>query len=263
MRYGKFGLVVLFLVVNILLVGCNSDLKRENEDLKKQVVDMQIQIEAIDSAAHKIFVSAEDLQNKSLYQQAITEYNKVINFYPTTPDADEAKQRIAILAIKQEDTVKQKKEAQQESQAKNIVSRYDEMEGIRWYFAKGSEKAEQNSISDVYLNKKDEAVYITAYIGKQKDNVWMNCRCKIVAGSWLFTNKIIFLVDGKRIEWSFESTEAKTDVNGGHIKESVTFTVDNSKENDILTIAKGKVVKIRFSGTQRSYDYVLTNNPSC
>ena len=156
------------------------------------------------------------------------------------------------------DTSKQKKETQKKSQVKNIVSRYDDMEDVTWYHVKGSEELEKNSIYDVLHDNKDEAVCINAYIGKQKDNVWMRCRCKIVADSWLFTTKIVFLVDGKRIEWPFD--DAKTDVySGGHIKESVDFDVDDSKENDILAIAKGKDVKVRFSGTRRNFNYVLTN----
>lgn len=153
---------------------------------------------------------------------------------------------------------------------KNIVSKYDNMEDITWYHTEGYDETEQgetsleelwkvtNVYNDSLLSSLIHVVNIYAYIGKDSTTIRLRCICKIYAESWLFIDKIIFLVDGKRIEWSFDSTAVERDVLDGYIREYVDFNLDRPKENDMLTIARGKDVEVRFSGEKSHYDYTLT-----
>ena len=131
----------------------------------------------------------------------------------------------------------------------NIHSKYDEMEDIAWYHP-----------ADYKYRKGDLGLYaIYAYIGKRQNHVWIRFRCGVMSRGWLFLEKLIFLRnDEDRIELSVGSNRESDILSGGFIKEWVDLPVDKILNANLLLIGLADKVKVRFSGSRKAMDFVLT-----
>lgn len=156
--------------------------------------------------------------------------------------------------------------ARGEELTKKIVSKYDEMENITWYHAKDCKYYKDWNKNDagVFDDNADGNPYsdcaIYAYIGKRDDHIWMMFYCGVESLSWLFLEKLVFLRnDTDRIEIPVGYERESDVLYGGHIKEWVHLTVDKVLRTNILLIGLADKVKVRFSGSRKNEDFILTN----
>ena len=78
----------------------------------------------------------------------------------------------------------------------------------------------------------------------------------------MFTDKIIFNIDGELFDWDVAFGDRQSQVNYGSIAEWVTRHSFDKNEliDQMQKVANGKSVKMRFDGSQGHRDHVVTES---
>lgn len=245
--------VLTFLLLNSCGVP-QSDydkLQSENKELKQQLEDCQF-------GADKLLNKAKTYFENKEYEQCINQVNILLNKHLGSNEAKEGKELLEKSNIelkkiaeakKKEEAEKIKKEKQRLANAtRKMRKKYDDMNGITWYYDKSSPR---------YTNYNG----FYAYIGKEKNGLpWLRLRIQYAADDWLFIEKYIIKVDGVTYTISEEKYgEIETDNGDGGIWEWLDRAVDNDEFEIIKAVANGKNVKIRFVGKQYYKDKIITS----
>nr|MDA3843623.1 hypothetical protein [Candidatus Kapabacteria bacterium] len=149
---------------------------------------------------------------------------------------------------KKEESEKARKEKQRMANAtKKMRKTKDDMNDITWYRDKSSPRFTNINGFFCYIGNKD------------KSNPWLRIRIQYVADDWLFIEKYIINVDGKKYTISEQkSGEIETDNGSGDIWEWLDRTVSNDEYEIIKAIAHGNKVKIRYVGRQYHKDKTIS-----
>lgn len=254
------GILILLVLLILICSGCDSVGKR----LEK----------------------AKAYEEQGDHKRAKAEYVYIAIRYPDSDEALDAEQCLLRIEKKLAEIAKVRRQLEEEQKeierkrkaeeirkhkefgeklAKEIVSRYDEMEDITWYHPKNCKNQKAwNRNDDGIIDdgadgnwNSDCAVY--AYIGGRDNHVWTRFYCGVESSSWLFLEKLIFLRnDEGRIEIPVGFEKKSEVLYGGHIKEWVDLSVDKVLNANLLLIGMADRVKMRFSGSRRNEDFILT-----
>ncbi|PWW81845.1 hypothetical protein CR164_08485 [Prosthecochloris marina] len=254
-------LTSVLIVAFLFLFGCenNDGISRgEYEKLKAENKELKAALEDCRQGPKKRFNQAKSLFEKKNYDQCKAELVMLIDKYPGTSEAVQAKELLDAtekalqkIAAEKERVEKEKaeKEAQRLANATNKMrKKYDDIKGITWYRDKTSPR---------YLNTRTD---FGAYIGKEKDGApWLRLKIRYVADEWLFIEKYIIKAD----DHVYEITESRygeieTDHGGGKIWEWLDRYVGPHEYSIIKAVADAKDAKIRFVGGQYDKDRVIT-----
>lgn len=127
---------------------------------------------------------------------------------------------------------------------KHMTSKVDEIEGIKWIRDKATPQNIHGKMCFLYLGQKDAHMWPRFVLGFQKDG-------------WIFFERIIFNIDGKREELTLDYFDISRDHSGGVIWEKIDlYGVDHMKL--IKSIVNSNKTLIRFSGKQYRYDFEVS-----
>ena len=138
----------------------------------------------------------------------------------------------------------------------NIINSYDEFTQITWYKPK--------CIPD----NKEKRIYYTpdlyCYIGVKKSSKidvnikWLRLKTIYTAKNWLFIDTLYLLCDGTVKEITLNREDTETDVgDSGYIYETIDILVDDNLMYFLEQVSQGKNVKMRYSGSKGSRDYII------
>lgn len=153
-----------------------------------------------------------------------------------------AKEKLEQIENEKKEKIKQieKEKHADEEKIKNLQKRmdkeYDKVENITWYYP------------NVYYNTRSR---VFLYLGNKKDISWLRFRLIYIGSDWVFFDKIIFNIDGKRSVINISSFDKTTDVNNGSVFEGIDLDYITHKEL-INEIIHSKSTIVRFSGKYNS-----------
>lgn len=242
---------ILFSIVSCVPKSDYESLQSDYDDLKKELEDCKF-------GADRLLKQAQAHYDKKEFDDCIASVQELENRHSGSDEykigielrkkAELAKKR-QIEAEKRAEEARARKEKQRLAQATSKMrKKYDDMNGITWYYDKTSPQ---------YVNSKTN---LYAYIGKEKEGKpWLRFVIQYVADDWLFIEKYIIKVDDKTYTITEDSYgEIKTDNGTGGIWEWLDRKVGYSEFEIIEAIANGKNVKIRFSGKDYHKDRTIT-----
>lgn len=122
-------------------------------------------------------------------------------------------------------------------------------------------RAKKDEFNDLtfYTHKKapryTSTNFIYPYIGKKGDYFYLRLQLQYASNDWLFINKAIFLVDGKK----YELTGTWDRDNNTRIWEWNDIAVDDDILFMLKDISNSKKTKVRYVGSQYHKDRVLTS----
>ena len=121
---------------------------------------------------------------------------------------------------------------------------HDKVENITWYYDK---------TTPYYSNRNK----IALYMGEKHNHCWIKWKLTYAGDDWIFFDRIIFNIDGKRFEKNFDHWETTREVvHGGGVYESVDIPYRGT-EHLVEDIIKSKETIVRFQG-QHINDKVIT-----
>ncbi len=247
------------LTISILLtglIGCGGvsqneydNLKAENEKLKKEIEDLKFGPEKLLSQAKAY------LENKE-FNKAKSELNTLLDKHPSSQQATEAKQLIAVAdnGIKEQKIAEEKAKIEKEkaekerlaNATKKLRTKFDDIKGITWYYDKGT--PQYTNYNSFHL-----------YMGKEKaGKPWLRFRIQYTADDWLFIQSYVIKTDNDSYTISTSYGEVETDNGSGEIWEWYDVPMNNKLYNIVKDVIKSKQVKLRHNGKQYYKDRTIT-----
>ena len=123
-------------------------------------------------------------------------------------------------------------------------SSFDEVEGIKWIYDKATPKLIKGGECHVYLGQKDGFMWPRFFLGFQDDE-------------WVLFEEIIFNIDGRREEMSFNYFEVHRDNSAYSVWEYVDLPGE-SYFPLMKSISASNKTLIRFQGSQKRFDFQVS-----
>jgi hypothetical protein len=187
------------------------------------------------------------------YDEAINILTLTKKYFPD--DAELTKQLTEAEALKKKaiEEEKLRKEKRTKELLAQVISKFDDMTGLTTIVPKGYSATYVNISGRINIEPriwilKGSAAF-TVIAGFQQDD-------------WVFTDEIIFNVDGELFTWELEYGDRQTQVQYGGIAEWVTKHSFDGTDlvNQMEKVANGKTVKMRFGGSEGHSDHVVTES---
>ncbi len=230
----------LAVVAALLLVqGCNNPSSMTDaERLKIENENAKIHQNILLNQAKK-YISEKE------YKKAKSQLEMLIEKYPSSPNADEAKNLLVDVnnAIKQNDVAEKEKLAKVTSKLRYY---YDEMQEVTWYSDKNSSK---------YINITDFYLYFRKF---KSGKIRLRLKIKYAGYEWLFIKKYIIKADNNFHTIEAHSSNISRDTFRGGVSESYDVLVDIKTFAIVNDIIKSKNTKVRFDGERNYHDIVIT-----
>ncbi|MCD9022605.1 hypothetical protein [Cohnella silvisoli] len=202
----------------------------------------------------------EDNKNQANRHVSSKQYDEAINILELTkkyfPDDSELTQKITeVEALKKKAIEEEKirKEKRKKELLAQVTSKFDDMTKLTTIVPKGYSAMYVNISSRINIESRirivDGSAAFTVIAGFEQDN-------------WVFTDKIIFNVDGELFNWEIAYGDRQSQVQYGGIAEWVTqhsFS-NNDLINQMQKVANGKSVKMRFDGSEGHRDHVVSES---
>ena len=156
--------------------------------------------------------------------------------------AEERARRASVAAEKEE-----QKEGKMKTALSKLVSDYDKVEDITYYKPSSYPK---------YINERS---FVLPYLGLWNNNYVLHIKFNFTGDTWVFWNKLIFVIDGKRYEKEFSYYDIKHDVGGGKVVE--VYDLSEPSKMDVLLlrdISSSNETIIRFQGEDYRYDLTVS-----
>jgi hypothetical protein len=150
--------------------------------------------------------------------------------------------------LDKEKKLQQLKEKQTLNQAiKKLRHKYDDVEGITWYYDKSTPESNRNK--NIHL-----------YFGKDKsDAVWLRLCIRYSASDWLFVESYTIKADDENFDINTSISEIKRDNGYEGVWEWYDTVVDKNNLTIIESIISSKNAKIRYNGQQYHSDRIISN----
>lgn len=216
-----------------------------DEYMKQKVKDdsqarIDTVINAIDAIGVVTLASKDSIGNaKHKYNVLKEEEQSAVTNYVVLSEAENRLKELQVIA---NDEIIQKNKS-------NFDTSYDAVENITWYFPTQRPQ---------YINTRS---YISAYMGIRDNKVWLVFECNYTGDNWLFWDKLTFVVDGVKYEWS--SLRPNRSNGYGDVCENyqkalkVGQSMDSEDIKLLQAIANSNETIVRFAG-DRNYDLTLT-----
>ena len=271
-----FSKCSIFLAVMAALIvtclGCDSKSAKSHLEKAKQAEQKQRYTSAKDGYEYIIKQHSKSKEAAEA-EELLRQVNAKITELEATRKADAEARKEADRSKRTEHDTKGKELANQ------IESRYDEMEDITRYYAKGckrfrvwdtNDKGEYDNTAD---GNDSASCAVYAYIGKRKNNIWVKLYCGVKSRNALLLKKLVFLRnDQDRAQIFIGPDDRERNVlSDGTVMEWASLYVDKILSGNLLEIGTAKVldedllaigsadkVKVRFSGSSSSEDFILT-----
>lgn len=240
---------LLFLLICFSLIGCDSNIKKENEKLKKEIETLKTENEKITEELtgfrtnpEILLAKAEDLFNQGDLDAMNEILNDLVKYHPNS----EARNTVSGLASKL-NVIKQKEEAdrqreielenQKRLQAVNkLRKKYDDIKDITWY-------------RNPYFTHNVNTNRISIYMGETSSSVWLRLQMSYQGSDWIFFKNAYLSYEGNTKEIFFDEYENKeTEVGGGGVWEWIDVIVDDSDLTYLELFAKSNDAKMRLTG---------------
>ena len=219
------------------------------EEAEEQLSDLRVQnvINLIDQIGQVELGSGEKiLLAKSAYSALTSEEKELVTNYANIGTA--LKQLMKLENAEKERLAEKEKEerkrAFQEAVASLRIQR-DKVEGVTWYKP------------STYPYYADSRSYVLPYIGQRGSNTWLRLAFHYTGNDWLFFEKIIITVDGKKFTKTYDYFDVERDNGGRRVWEWVDISPSNSDIEMLKKIVDSKETIVRFKGDNYHYDFTI------
>jgi hypothetical protein len=252
-------LTVHFLTISILfsgLIGCGGVSQNDYDLLRAENKKLNEEIESLKFGPDLLLSQAELYLDAKEFSSAKSELQTLLEKHPGSQHVTKSKQLIAIadkgieeLRIAEEKARIEKEKLEEErltNATKKLITKYDDIKGITWYYDKGT--PQYNNYNSFHL-----------YMGKEKTGYpWLRVKIQYTSDDWLFIKSYNIKTDSNSYIISTSYGEVEKDNGSGDIWEWYDVPLDNRLFNIVKDVIKSKTVKLRHNGKQYYKDRTIS-----
>ncbi|MDD4698412.1 MAG: hypothetical protein PHR52_12865 [Fermentimonas sp.] len=250
--------ITLLLLLLSFLISCTGELKKENEELRAQVSNLQTENKNLQDELTSFRMDPANLLAKA--ERFYSEKNMdalrgtVLNFdiyHPTSELKNQVVDMITKLEnekkkeIAEQERIKKLEEQKKLASVNKLKKRLDDVSGVTWY-------------TNPYFTHYNNRNLTSLYIGQNGSSVWLRIKMSYQGEDWIFFENAYLSYEGKTKEIVFDEYENKeTEVGNGGVWEWIDVTVSEYDIPFLKNLAKSTDSKMRLTGK-----YTKTRNLS-
>ena len=244
----------LLIVSVAILSSCNNNkaeseiitLQSKVDSLQKVVVQLNTELDGYKFSPEKLCANMEQLYKENKENKLKEIYDKLKKYHP---ESSEIKTIESYLnAIKEKRAKEQERIRAERMKAVDVLQKkYDDVNGITWYYSK-------------LINHKNWSNMSSLYIGKNSSKIWLRLKMSYYGSDWIFFERALLSYDGITESIPFdEYRDKKTENSGGMVWEWIDVMVESDLLSYLKKYVNGEKPKMRLSG-KYTHDKVLTSN---
>lgn len=275
--------VIVAAAIVSTVAGCVSKGDYDAKDaevkaLKAELQTIKSELEDVKFGADRLLGQAQAEMKKKNYQAAMSTAQTLLDKHPSANEAKQAPSIIAsakqaiklkqdeakrIAEAKKREAERKRAEAKRLADAKvrqekerlaralrNMRTKYDEVEGMTWYYDKNSPK---------FINSRSD---ISLYMGKKAGSEpWLRFIVSYAADDWLFIERFVIKADGQSFTLEppqYGEGALERDNGYGGIWEWLDVNAEGQHIEIAKAVANSRKAIIRYDGKQYYKDRVVT-----
>lgn len=246
----------IVVAVSMIFSSCESDqipkmqaeidsLATANKTLMDKIELMTEELDGYRYSPEKLCAPIDDY----LKNEDVSKLNEIeaqlTKYHPDCEQLGKVKSYIASI-LKTQQQRKEAERAKRLQAVKILETKYDDVQGIRWYYSKKRTR---------YGN------YCYLYMGKKEGGTpWLRLSMQYKGEDWIFFKNAYLSYDGNTKEVIFDDYKEKETEVGEGVYEWIDVSVDSDLREFLEKLANGKTAKWQFRG---KYQKTYTMSPAC